>query len=211
MATTSREDGGGRRAVLRVFIVGVPLIALGALFWLFRSAREVPPEPPVDTTPRAVARAEAQVAAAVREVDAARRDARAGRARPYRIAVRQNDVNTLLRTDRRAKKLLKRHKVERPRIEIKNGRLKASGLVSLQGQRLYVTAEGPVTPGKDGRLGFRPTQVWVGKVRAPARVTRDIARRAARAFQRGELKLPGQVAAVRLENGQLVIEGTTGR
>ena len=199
-----------RRAVLRICLVGIPLIALGALFWLFRSAREVPPDPPIDTTPRAVARAEEQVAVAVREVDAARRDARAGRARPYRIAVRQNDVNTLLRTDRRAKRLLKRHKVERPRIEIKNGRLKAGALLTLQGQRVYVTAEGPITPGKDGRLLFRPTRVWVGKVRAPARVTRDIARRVARAFQSGALKLPGQVAAVRLENGQLVIEGRTG-
>jgi hypothetical protein len=182
---------------------------LGALAWLAASARYVPPDPPVNLAPPAVAKAEKSVEIAVREVRKARRDTVAGRARFYRIAVRQDDLNTLLRADARAKRLLKRHQVARPALEIKDGRLKAGALVTFRGQRVYVTAEGPVAPGEGGQLLFRPEKVWLGKVRAPQTVTEEIARYAAEAFQNGALQLPGRVKAVRLEGGHLVIEGDT--
>ena len=146
-----RADAGTRRSRRRRLFSWLaallPLSALGAAAWLATRARYVPPDPPVDLAPPAVAKAEKRVEAATRELRKARRDAAAGKARPYRIEVRQDDLNTLLSTDARAALLLRRHRVTRPALQIKDGRLKAGALVTYRGQRVYVTAEGPVTPG----------------------------------------------------------------
>jgi hypothetical protein len=195
--------------LLLLLLVLTPLLFLGVAVLFVVRARHIPPDIPPDTSPAAVARAERQMGVVKQELEAARRDARTGRARPYHVEVRTDDVNTLLRADPRLRKSLQRRNVTRPRVEVRNGRLRAGALVSLRGRRVYVTAEGVATPGAKGGITFRPEKIWLGDARAPTAVTREIARRIDRALQSGELQLPGRVRAVRLENGRIVIEGDT--
>jgi hypothetical protein len=184
----------------------------GAAAWsAFVRARSVPPEIPVDTSPQAVRRAEEAVETAAQTVRAAARaaDTAASGPRRYRVRLRQDDLNTLVRTDARARRVLAEHGIERPRLEIVNGQLKAGGVVSYHGQRVYVSAAGPVEPLPGGRIRFRPEQVWIGQLRAPAAFTREIARRIAEASERGDLRLPGQIESLRLQDGALVLDGVT--
>lgn len=171
--------------------------------------RHVPPDPPLDTSPAAVARAENRVATATEAIRAARRDAQAGAFGPYRVELSENDLNTLLRTDARAKRVLRRHNVARPSVRMDKNRLRASALVSIGGQQVYATAEGVLVPDKKGQLQFQPDALWLGDVRAPQALTQQVAQRLARALQGGALSLPGQIQAVRLDKQRLRIEGNT--
>lgn len=193
-----------------LLIVGLPGLIFLAL--LYASARYVPPPEAtlVDTTPQAARQAEAQVVAVKKTLETAADDAKKGKKRPYRVAVKQGQINTLLRTNPRLRTLMKQKKVERPFLSIKDGRLRAGALLTYQKKPVYITAEGPITANPDGTLAFRPETVWLGKIKAPVAVSEEIAERAAKAFAAGALKMPGQVSAVRLEKGQIVIEGTTG-
>lgn len=191
-----------------LLVVALPLVAAGLLAG---RARYVPPDLPVDTSPEAVIQARRSVETVTETLQEAEEAAAKGEERSYRVEVRQPEANTLLRTDPRVQSLLKKHQVERPRLEIKDGRLTAGGLVTYRGQRVYVTAEGAVETGEGGRLQFRPEQVWLGQVAAPQAVTEEMARRLAEAFASQEIQLPGQVESVRLEDGRLVIEGTTAK
>lgn len=196
---------------LAIFFVVLALGAYGLFAVLLARVRFVPPDPPVDTSPAGTRRAETSAETIRKTVREAARDATARRVRPYRLQVKQNDLNTLLRTDKRVRAVLNKRNIERPFIAIKNGRLSASGLVTYQKRRVFLRAEGRVTWGKNGALIFRPDNVWLGNARAPRGLTKELAERAARAIQSGALTLPGRVTDVRLENGQLVIEGTTGK
>lgn len=183
------------------------LVAGGA--WLIGRIRYVPPDAPVDTTPRAVASARRAADAAQATLRAARRDAHSGVKRPYRVEVREDHLNALLRTDPSARRLLRQRGIARPRVQVKNGLLTASALVRYRGERVFITVEGPVAAGEAGQLRFLPEKVWLGKAEAPQAITEEIARRVTRAFETGELQLPGRVKAVRMEQGRLVVEGST--
>lgn len=195
-------------------LLALPLTAVAVLSVLYARARYVPPQeedPPVDTSPAAARRAEAHVREVETTIKKAQSDTKQGRKRPYRIAVKQEEINTLLRTSPRIRKIVEKNKIGRPYVRIENGRVRAGALVTYRDKPVYVTAEGPVVVEDGERVSFRLEDVWVGKVKAPAAMAEELSKRAAKVIASGSVLLPGQVESVRLEDGQLVIKGTTGR
>ncbi len=212
---SSPQPGGARpsRRALFPFLLLILLLAglsaaLGMAARWARDARHIPPDVPPDVSAPAVRRARQALETAERTLTAAAAAKEQGG--PYRITVHERDLNTLLRTDRKAKRLFQRIHMERPRFEMQKERLRISALMRFSGQRFFVAAEGTVTPGRSGRLLFHADKTWLGTMPAPGAATKEINRRIA-ALLNGGLRLPGHVSAVRLEPGRLIVEGDTRR
>lgn len=167
-----------------------------------------PPRPrPLSAPERAAAAKRAE--AVKREVKAIAKDAKEGRRRDFRLEIGEAEVNELIQNDTDVQQILVRLQLEDPYVVMDTGSIRLTATRNVSGVNAVSTVEVSPSVDSDGHIRVSVEGAQIGRLQLPDAMTRRYANRVARdlALKANEGKV--KVRTVRVEPGQIVIEGST--
>ena len=211
MRPARRESGSPWGKRLRWALLLLVLFVFVGGFALYRMVTYAPPPPPAPATPPA--QAQQAIGRVERQMDVLHQYSATHVQTPYRIQVRQDDVNAYVATRRGMSTGQPglEGTVRDVRVAFQGGRVTITGYITARGRPGYVTGAGRVIPDGSGGVAFDPDQMLVGKLPMPGPMRAQITARLQEELRRRAAAMGVSVQSIEASQGVLVIQGVTGR
>jgi hypothetical protein len=198
-----------RIAIFFLILTALALVGLGYLYYDItrpdpRIAAEPAPEQSLTETAQPLPDDGPKLKEQVQEIHEA---SKRGEHLPFEIQVTDRQLNDLVTSTPQVRQMLENHQVRSFRLRFVPGRLVMSARVPVAGNvAARLSAEGEIRA-ENGDLAYRTLGVYLGSIPAPREMAEELDRQTGAAVEQLNHRFEGQVEAVTITGGLLVVRG----